>query len=354
VVSLLAMALVGGCGDDTPSGPNGQAPGPAGELAQALGDAAQQLVASNEASFESLEFFAPFIGGALSAPPAVSGAAIDMSALQQACFPEGALGTTFDFNGTSYAATTQSGAPSNAVRFTLYTLDSSGNPELGSPLGYVDVTCTAELRAGSVTIYDVAFSLDLRAYDVGILSMSMSGWFNLGNATVSISGPGSLTSADGTLSVTFDGGKTGPLGAVGGGFDFSIPPLTATFGRAPGSSSQFFVTVVVRKQEGQSFDWSFDLIADGDASENISGPLNLADPDIGDGVFACVDGPFTGPQVAPSDNCAESGQFQIPDVSDAHRQAVGTAYGALHQMWALLIGTLDTGLDVAIAAATAS
>jgi hypothetical protein len=352
VVSLLALAIVPGCEDDVPSEPNGQPPGPAGELAQALGDAAQQLVVSNGASFASLAFFTPLIGGALSASPAAPAAAIERSALQQSCFPESALGTTFDFDGSSYAATAQSGAPSNGVRFILYGLDSSGSPQLGSPLGHVDVTCEAELRQGSVTIYDVAFSLDLQANGVGILGMSMSGWVNFGNGTVSISGPGSLTSADGTLSLTFEGGKTGAFGLLGGGFDFNLPPLAATFGRAPGSSSQFFVTVVVRKQEGQSFDWSFDLIAEGDASENIAGPVNFADPDIGDGVFACVDGPFNGPQVTAADNCAASGQFQIPDVSDAHRQAVGAAYGALYQMWALLVEIMDQGLDLAVAAAT--
>jgi hypothetical protein len=134
--------------------------------------------------------------------------------------------------------------------------------------------------------------------------------------------------------VAFEGGKSGGLGFFGGGFDFDLAPITATFGREQTGSDAFTVIVVVRKQDvGQTSDWTFSLFAGGDASEQISGPVMLADPDIGEGVFACVSGPFTGPTATAASSCSSAEAYPIPGIRPAELQAVAQGYKILHDMW---------------------
>lgn len=354
LATLTAFALVAACGDDDPSGPGGQASGPIGELAGVLDDATQELLVTNAGTFLSLDHFAPLIGGSLASLPPVSGLSGRGAALQTPCFPASALGTTFDYDFTqgTYVATGATGAPAGGVRFVLYPLDSSGNPQQGSPLGHVDLICDATVAGTDA--YNLTVTLEVEVNGVTVLTEGMSGLINVGQGSASLNGTGVLTSADGGRSLSFEGGSSRALGATesGGGFTFDLVPadqLFASFGRL-NQQGVFGVSVVVQKGLSQDlFEWAFELFAEGDVSGNITGPLRLSDIDEGTGVFACFSGSFAAPDVSPSADCA-NGEYQIPNVTDSHRQAARQAYQALHGLWAALIGVTDGGIDIAVSA----
>lgn len=353
---VAAGALTAGCGDDA-TGPGGGAAGPAGALAQVVGDAAQDVVVDNEPSFESAAFFAPHIATLLSTAPEPPGRTATALVQQVSCFAESVLGMTYDydFSASGYLATNQSGAPVNGARFLLYALNSSGSPQQGSQLGQLDVTCTAEPTGPSS--FSVVFSLSIVAGNVSVLTMNMSGPVNVGSGIRQVNGSGSLTSADGSRTIAFEGGDAAGGVAGGGAFGFSLDPaagVTAAFARFNQQDGTFYVLVSATKQPvvTEIPEWAFEAYPEG-TGQTYSGatPVRLTGADIGTGVFACIGGSFTTPQITASSDCSD-GEYEIENVGSAERQAVGAAYDALRSMWTTLFDVLDLGIEVALAAMT--
>jgi hypothetical protein len=345
-VWLAAGPLVVACGDDPagPGGGGGGAGGAAGDLAAALEDAADAL-ASNQASLASVDFFTPFIGLSLAPAPAPTPQAF--AGARPPCFADVA-GTTFDFDFGSgaYVATGLTGAPANGVRFLLYPLDGSGNPQPGSSLGHLDLTCDSSPTTNPAA-FDIVFGTSLVSNDATIIETAMGGTINLDQDRATIFGTGTFASADGSFVLPFEGGPGNRLSALDGGLMFSLGnSVTAGFGRLDSGGGAFGVAVNANRTVPgeQLFDWNFQLFAEGSAEQLATSQLTLDDPDIGSGTFACVQGPFSGPSVSAASDCTPSGEFVIPGVGAAERQAVAAAYGTLYGLWDSLIGFLDGGL----------
>ncbi len=358
-VGLMTLALLAGCGDDGPTGPGGggggNAEGPIADLAQALEDA-QDALDSNEGSFASLNFFAPFIGGYLSTGAVPTLTTQGLGSFQVPCFAAEDLGTTYDYDPDSnaYVATGMTGAPAGGVRFQLYGLDGSGSPQFGSLLGYLDLVCTFEPTTNPAA-FDLAFSVAMVADGVEVLGMDMAGLINVDQNLASIFGTGALTAASGSPAIGFEGGPGLDLAALDGGFTFILGnSITAGFGRLQGTGDEFGVAVNARRQVPgeQLFDWNFELFASGTGAQLELTPLTFDDPDVGSGTFACVQGSFTAPTVTAAGDCTATGEFIIPGVGAAELQATAAAYGTLHGMWAALIGFLDGGLEIVVASVT--
>jgi len=352
---VAAGALTAGCGDDA-TGPGGGAAGPAGALAQVVGDAARDVVVDNEPSFESAAFFAPHIATLLSTPPEPPTGTVPALVQQVSCFSESVLGMTYDydFSASGYAATNQSGAPVNGARFLLYTVNSSGSPQQGSQLGQLDVTCTAEPTGPSS--YSIVFSLSIVSGNVSVLTMNMSGPVNVGSGVRQVTGSGSLGSADGSRTIAFEGGDLAG-GGSGGSFAFDLVPadgVTASFARLAQQDGSFYVLVSARKQPvlTELPEWAFDAYPEGTGgSFSGTSPIWLTGADIGTGVFACIGGSYTAPDITASSDCS-NGEYEIENVGSAERQATAESYSALRSMWTALFDVLDIGIDVALASMT--
>jgi hypothetical protein len=345
VAQALVLALVVACSEDNGgTGPDNLPEGPTGDAAAALGEVITDYFDGNDATFGSLGALGPLIGGALGANPSVAAPAAFSASAAQSCLPIDVVGMTFeyDFTLSSFVPSQMSGAPADGVRFLLYNVDGSGNPQPGS-VGHVDIDCPSQLPSISMTITIV--------------------WE--GTTIVNMTGQGAFNPLDGSLSINIDGGLFTPdgsdwMGYVGGisqgqtnvaygsGFTFDLPgELFVTFSRSDDPSGSFWS--FAEAQQGitqQTFEWavSVDIVGD---QNSLAGFVFLASLNE-NGLIGCAEGSWNSLQITDASRCAGGEPF-VDSVTAAEREAVRAAFLAMRTMWESIDFIVRTGVDAASA-----
>jgi len=350
---LLALALTAACGDDGGGTGTGQPPGPGGDAAAALGAVIGDYFTPNEPTFGSLNFFAPRISAALGIGPAPAAPAV-MSASSQlaSCFPIDIDGATFDYNFSSGAyEVSGTGRPAGSVRFVLYTVDTSGNPQQGNQLGNLDIACDAVF--GGVS-WSETIGMTVTVGSVTVLDADLSG--TASTSVVSLGGPGIIRAPAGSPTATFSslgGSRTfnpsaGEFGTSSGftiGYGTSPLPdeISLTCGVFGEVNGAFNMTGGIRKGPVTTIpDWEFEAFIDA-PSGTMSGRVYLASP-VDNGLYACPGGTWSAPTMGEPSGCSDG--ETVVDVSTADLNAVRDVFMAWQDMWSPLNEFLVLAYDV--------
>jgi hypothetical protein len=351
----LVLGLTVACGDDGDgTGPNGQPEGPAGDAAAALEQVIDDYFAPNEPTFGSIEFFGRRIGASLGVAPAVAPPSLrSAAALLVSCFPTEIDGAIFDYDfGSGTYQVSGSGRPAGSVRFLLYEVDASGNPQQGAQLGYIDIACDYVFNQIS---WDVTVDLAVVANDVTVLTADLSG--SASTSLLSLNGTGLIRNPAGSPTATFGdlGGSRvfnpspGEFGSSSGftiGYGSSPLPgeLSLAFGVFGDVSEAFDVVGAVRKGPFTTNpDWEFDALVSA-PSGTMSGRVYLASL-VDNGLYACPGGTWNTPTMGQPSGCAEMGETVV-DVTSADLNAVRDVFVALQYMWTPLNDLLVLAYDI--------
>jgi hypothetical protein len=334
VVLVLTLVLSAGCGDDG-TGPGGNGNGEEEaftEFSAGIGGVYDAYFASNAGAFLALQTFAPLFQTAFS-PAVVPGSVAAGSLLLQGCIDPAAFGTTyeFDFGSNTYAPGGMTGAPADGVRFLLYQNQQSQ--------GHADVTCPGDLPTINITLaveWNGVAVFDLAG--VGLLNQNLTWQFNSTSAT--------LTNPGNSAVLDFSMGGTGAGAQVVSsrlGFD-AAGGMTVTFGRND------FEGVEVTGSAGTS-EWSASLMVSGSSADALSGNV-LFDTPITEppAAVACVSGSYENPTISTTNLAECAGEFPTLQLDPDPQADIAEGYQALRQMLATVIGILETGIQIAIAA----
>jgi hypothetical protein len=351
----LALGLTSACGDDGDgTGPGGQPEGPAGDAAAALEQVIDDYFAPNEPTFGSIDFFGGRIATALGLAPAVAAPSLrSAAALVVSCFPTEIDGAIFDYDfGSGTYQVSGSGRPAGSVRFLLYEVDASGNPQQGSQLGYMDVACDYVFNQID---WDVTLDLAVVANDVTVLTADLTG--SASTSLLSLNGTGLIRNPAGSPTATFGdlGGSRvfnpspGEFGSSSGftiGYGSSPLPgeISLAFGVFGDVAEAFDLTGAVRKGPFTTIpDWEFDALVSA-PSGTMSGRVYLASLDD-NGLYACAGGTWITPTMGQPSGCAETGETVV-DVTSADLNAVRDVFVALQYMWTPLNDLLVLAYDI--------
>jgi hypothetical protein len=349
VAPALVLGLLVACSDDkSGTGPENLPEGPTGDAAEALESVVMEFFEGNDDTFTSLETLGPLIGGALGANPSIVAPTAFSATALQSCLPVDVVGMTFewDFSLDSYVPNQMSGAPADGVRFLLYQIDGSGNPQQGS-VGHVDIDCPSQLPSINMTTTIVWNG-------VTIIDMSGQGALNPTDGSLSINIDGGVFTPDGSAWMGYVGGITQgqSIVAYGSGFTFDILPgqeIFAAFSRVDDTSGGF--TSFAEAQKGLSqntFEWAVSVDIVGDQS-SLSGFVFLAS--LSDnGLIACAEGSWNSLQITEASRCTPQGEPFVDGVSAAEREAVRAAFLALRTIWEGIDGIVRTGVQAATSA----
>lgn len=341
LVLILALGLSVSCGDDDgPTGNGGSVGGPLGDFAALLDQTVEKYLENNQPAFVSLQTFAPSIPGVLSVAPGVAIPVTSASLQQQGCIDPAIHGTTYeyDFGQNAYVAGQMTGAPTDGARFLLY--------EGQQANGHLDVTCPGDLPTINVTMAIVWDGLT-------VYSATTTGNVNLTNLSWSVNTTGFLRDPLSTDVLNIEPGGLGVGTQVtSSGFQFVIPAEDFTVSLGLNEQNGAFVSGLAIKGSGVDHEWSLMLTADGTSAESLSGYVDLASVEVGQGVVACVSGSFEAPTFSDASGCTDEAQLPVyGGVTSAHRSALAAGYAALYTIWETLTEIMQTGIEVAISSA---
>lgn len=271
------------------------------------------FITPNAPMYASVSALASFIPTALGGPAPQSGP----SECRLAPF----FGTTFGFNGSSYAATELSGAPANGVRFLIYPLDAQGAPVLGNPSGHLDLACS---DAPTLSPNGSAFVFSLYANSVAIASATVSS--TPGNTVI----VGTLTNAAGSTSIPFtsqlyeqfpgdelESLNMGPASAI-----------TVRHTRSKNTSNSVLFESFEIAPDEQTPQWILDVEARADLNGSVAeGGLLISGPSLQRALAACISGTlgvpvFTPQQVANCNYTPNNGTLSITNSDAAGAQDI--------------------------------
>jgi len=189
VLWVACIAIAAGCSkNDKSTNPDtgGGGGGSTGSFSAQVGAFVATYFTANDEAYSSLDAMLPYVAASLSAQPARGGAPEG----GVTCFDVSVAGTTYMFNGTTYVAGPGS-APSNAVRFVLYRLNTSNQPVLTDSIGFIEVRCTViNTRSRNVGFSVVANGLTplqadgIAVEDPGVGNYNLNGYLAAGGAAL--------------------------------------------------------------------------------------------------------------------------------------------------------------------------
>ncbi len=366
----IVLALVASCDDDGVNGPNGNGPPPAetpvGELSQALVDVVDQYFTPNAATFGSLEFFTPLIGGLFNLSPSLAPAAALSAGLLQSCVPTELLGITFayDVQQATYVPTSREGAPADGFRVLLYQVQSGAPVTPLDEIGHLDVSCSA--------LPNVDMTISAEVDGVEVLRLTPTGTFNLQNLSYSFTIPGFVSDPSGSDQLALTAGLNGAIGFSRiEGFEFTVlTDVLVGFGRFDNDlTTDGFELRVVAIKGVSTIEFEFEL----DAAVSAGGDLSVAESvnpaggpaparffpiglvksppepaDLGIGIVACFSGPYEDPVVddANEGGGCSFGGLESVSLEMGELQLLEGGYLALLEIQQVLGGFWDLGLSV--------
>jgi hypothetical protein len=328
IALTLTLALAAGCGEDSGPGPGIGAVN-FGTLAAGTDKLVGIYVTGNAPILGSLAYFVPYIRDVLT--PASPGILNGMStAPAQTCLTLSIVGKVFDFDGSAYVATGETG-PADGVRFLLRPVGNPGpNPPI-DPIGYVDIVCASTLPAVDLTVTVVSNS-------VTVLEAAMTGLYST-YPTLTLGGFYASNTGAAKLPIR--------SGQVNGGISLQttaeflvLPDMVAGYRVIEGPVGN--VQVLFTAHEGVASPvWDLDVYLAGTAA----GPVSQGTAVFKDELVACISGTLSNPIASdPEDVGCSLPDTPVGSVSRADREAMMDACVNLRILYGYLRFLADLGL----------
>jgi hypothetical protein len=321
----VTLAMIPGCND------SGTGPGTGavnfGTLAGGTAKLLDTYVGGNAGILGSLSVYLPDIQEALAAA-APAGARLN-AAPAQTCIASSLVGKVFDFDGSSYVDTGETG-PADGVRFLLRGAPTVSNPP-AEPVGHVDIVCGSALPSVDLTVTLVSNA-------VTVVELGMSGLYST-YPTLTLDG--FYASGDGSVKLPIRSGQLNGGLSVQTAFEFLVlPDLTAGYRVTKGASGN--VQALFNAREGLGTPkWNLDVTV----SESTAGPSAQGTAVYKGELVACISGNIDSPVVEdPEDAGCSLPDTPVGSVSRADRQAMRDAYVALRILHGYLQFLADLGL----------
>ena len=202
---VAAVLFLAGCGsDDAPTGTGGGGttppPNPTNPAVVALynsGEAIQTtILGPNQAAYTSMGVLLPIIVGSIPAPSPIAAPG------QDECLDPSLYGKTYGWLGDGYGETELTGAPETGVRFLLYPIDGTGNPNFSTSTGHFDIVCppvALQAGIGLAVVWQGATVLDA--------SLLGTGPYVLVTGSLIASNGTDVLNFDAELSISMEGNK---------------------------------------------------------------------------------------------------------------------------------------------------